>query len=189
MLGIGFNADYQQLVGENILTSPAYVWGPMYVQVAQMVMGGTFASSPVNLFPGFEEGAVMLTELSYLVPEAVVAEVANVTAAMRNGTFDVFCGVIPTNDGTTVGSPGACITGDAVQSLTWYPANVIDSGNFLLPSQVCYPGEEAIYMEGNHSYLCLPCPGGTYSVTSDNTDTENMTCIPCPLGEYAPPSA
>jgi len=27
-------------------------------------------------------------------------------------------------------------------------------------------------MEGNHSYLCLPCPGGTYSVTSDNTDTE-----------------
>jgi len=189
MLGIGFNADYQLLVGERILTSPAYIWGPMYLEVAQMVIEGTFAAAPVNLFPGFAEGAVMLTELSYLVPDTVASEVTAITAALTNGTFDVFCGVIPTNDGVTVGSPDTCITGDAAQSLTWYPANVIDSGNFFLPSQVCSPGEEALFFEGNHSYVCLPCPGGTYSMTSADANTENMTCVPCPPGEYSAPNS
>eukprot|EP00668_Euglena_longa_P004752 GGOE01005550.1.p1 GENE.GGOE01005550.1~~GGOE01005550.1.p1 ORF type:complete len:781 (-),score=159.61 GGOE01005550.1:397-2412(-) len=182
---IGFNSDQRMQIGETVLASPYFIWGIIYFQVAQMVLLGTFKYfSPVDLFPGMEEGAVALSDLSFLVKKAGVVDVEAARQSFLNGS-DPFCGVIRTNEGTTVGAPGHCSTQEELYSMSWQPFNVIDHDIWQLPSQVCDPGEYAIWRDTTWQWSCLPCPAGTYSLVVDTDTNESIICTPCQAGRVA----
>ena len=191
---IGFVVDHRMVAGEHVLISPSFNWGVIYLHVAELVWQGKFAqATPTNLFPGLQEDAVGLTAPSFFVSKDTLAEVAAAGAAMVNGSTDVFCGVIRTNEGTTVGAPRTCASVDNLRSMMWQPHNVIDYGFWPAPSEVCSPGEYPEWHALNKSFSCPACPAGTQSHIYGNSSTipshnhvEVFGCEPCRLGEYAP---
>eukprot|EP00667_Euglena_gracilis_P000991 EG_transcript_990 len=187
---IGFNTDFLQLVGESVLISPYYNWGPLFLQVARLVVEGTYAAAvPVDLFPGLESDAVGLTDASYLVHPATMAQVSAVEAAFRSGANNTFCGPLQTNTGTVVGQVGSCLTLHDLRVLTWEPWNVVDRGHFALPDELCHPGEQSHWDGANEKYYCTACPAGTYSRFIGNVTYQAFVCLPCPANMYSPSNA
>eukprot|EP00667_Euglena_gracilis_P001625 EG_transcript_1625 len=181
---IGFNADHRMLLGENVLASPYFVWGVIYLQVARMVLLGTFNASAVDVFPGMVEGAVALSDPSFLVPRSSVLDAQAAGQAILNGS-DPLCGQFRTNTGATVGYPGRCSAIQELNSMMWQPFNVIDHGTWLLPSQACVPGFYAIWADETWNWTCLPCPAGTFSRVVDSETNQTIVCAPCGAGRVS----
>eukprot|EP00667_Euglena_gracilis_P002452 EG_transcript_2454 len=182
---VGLNADQRMQIGETVLVSPYFIWGIIYFQVAEMVLLGTFAAAaPVDLYPGMAEGVAVLSDLSFLVPEAAVVDVAAAQQAILNGSGP-FCGQFRTNRGAQVGIPGQCPDPEALENITWEPANVVDHGAWLLPSQACDLGEYALWGAATWNWTCLPCPAGTFSLAVDGGTNEALLCLPCGAGQVA----
>jgi len=97
---------------ERCLTTPYWVWGPIYTQVAEQVKAGTYKpgwqyfdadSGALGLY-GFMEGQELTTGVKDLDP-AVIQEVRDTLAKMLAGEFtrfDVFTGPINDNKGNEV---------------------------------------------------------------------------------------
>eukprot|EP00667_Euglena_gracilis_P003091 EG_transcript_3102 len=180
---IGCNSDQRMQLGELVLVSPYFVWGVIYFEVAEMVLLGTFAAAaPINLDPGLREGAVALSDLSFLVPKAARQDMEAAQQAILNGS-DPFCGPIRTNAGTVVVAPGQCLCEEQRATMTWEPDNVVDHGEWLLPSEVCGPGDYALWDHATWNWTCQPCPTGMRSVVTDGGNNETMTCVPCEAGQ------
>eukprot|EP00667_Euglena_gracilis_P002136 EG_transcript_2136 len=185
MRAIGVNADDRMLLGESVLTSPYYNWGVIYLQIARMVLLGTFeSSSPIDLFLGMQEGVVALSAPSFLVRRCTLRDVGVAAAAILNGS-DPFCGAFRTNRGTTVGAPGKCLNDTELDSIAWQPHNVIDHGFWLLPSEVCTPGSYAVWANETWTWTCRLCPAGTRSSVLATATNETMLCVPCGVGTVA----
>ena len=189
---VGFNTDHRMMAGEHVLISPYFNWGVIYLHVAKLVLEGKFAAAtPLNMFPGLAEEAVGLAAPSFFVNKPTLVDLDAVRAAIVNGSTDVFCGVIATNEGGTVGAPGTCASVENLTLMLWQPRNVIDHGFWPAPSEVCSPGEHAVWHAENETFSCPACPAGTHSHPYPNhlNQTEvvvHFWCKPCRLGEYAP---
>ena len=97
---------------ERCLTTPYWVWGPIYAGIAEGVIAGTYKpgwdyfdaeTGALGLF-GFMEGQELTPGLKELDP-AVIQEVRDTLAQMQAGTFtrfDVFKGPINDNKGNVV---------------------------------------------------------------------------------------
>eukprot|EP00667_Euglena_gracilis_P017528 EG_transcript_18478 len=108
---IGFNSDFTLLAGESVLISAFYNWGPLFLEVARMVVEGQYtAALPVDLFPGVELDAVGLSDPSYLVHQSTMDSVLALKADFHDGTNNTFCGPMLTNAGKVVGQAGSCLT-------------------------------------------------------------------------------
>lgn len=122
--GVGYNSNMIKDAPKATLTSTIWNWGVYYTQAVQAVIDGTWTAE--NYFGGMDDGLVDITELnSDLCTEEMEAAVEAARAEIKNG-FNVFDGVIETNDGTTVGEEGktlddATITG----GINWYFKNVV----------------------------------------------------------------
>lgn len=123
--GVGYNSDMIKDAPKATLTSTIWNWGVYYTQAAKAAMDGTW--KPENYFGGMAEGLVDITELNpdLCTPE-MEAAVAEAKTKIMSG-FNVFDGVIETNEGTTVGEEGktlddATITG----GINWYYKNVVE---------------------------------------------------------------
>ena len=73
-----------------------------------------------------QEGLVEVTDLASFCADGTQEKVDEATAQILSGSFNVFDGVIETNDGSTVGEEGktlddATITG----GINWYFKNVV----------------------------------------------------------------
>lgn len=109
-LSIGYDSDMAQFVGDTVLTSPIWNWGPKYVEITKSVMDGTFESEsfygqlkdPIDIFD--------LAPLSPRVPADVKALVEERKAALEDGSFAVFCGPLNNSKGTEVLPDGKCMT-------------------------------------------------------------------------------
>lgn len=122
--GVGYNSNMIKDAPKATLTSTIWNWGVYYTQAVQAVIDGTWTAE--NYFGGMDDGLVDITELnSDLCTEEMEAAVEAARTEIKNG-FNVFDGVIETNDGTTVGEEGktlddATITG----GINWYFKNVV----------------------------------------------------------------
>jgi basic membrane protein A and related proteins len=97
---------------ERCLTAPYWVWGPVYADITEQVIAGTYKpgwhyfdadTGALGLY-GFMEGQELTPGLKDLDP-AVIQEVRDTIAAMQAGTFtrfDVFTGPINDNQGNVV---------------------------------------------------------------------------------------
>jgi len=94
------------------LTAPYWVWGPIYSQITERVIAGTYVpgwdyfdaeTGALGLF-GFMEGQELTKGMQDLPPE-VIQEVRDILAQMLAGTFtrfDVFSGPINDNQGNVI---------------------------------------------------------------------------------------
>lgn len=122
--GIGYNSDMSKETPDSCLCSVIWNWSAYYTSAVQSVIDGTWDGS--NYYGGMAEGLVEVTDLASFCAEGTQEKVDEATAQILSGTFNVFDGVMETNDGSTVGEAGktlddATITG----GINWYFKNVV----------------------------------------------------------------
>lgn len=122
--GIGYNSDMSKETPASCLCSVIWNWSAYYTSAVQSVIEGTWDGS--NYYGGMTEGLVDITELADFCVDGTQEKVDEATAQILSGSFNVFDGVIETNDGSTVGEEGktlddATITG----GINWYYKNVV----------------------------------------------------------------
>ena len=71
MVSIGYDSDMSQFVGDTVLTSPIWNWGPYYVERTKAVLDGTWETH--QYWGGMKEGMVDLAPMSGKVPDDVKA--------------------------------------------------------------------------------------------------------------------
>lgn len=122
--GIGYNSDMSKETPDSCLCSVIWNWSAYYTSAVQSVIDGSWDGS--NYYGGMSEGLVEITELADFCVEGTQEKVDEATTQILSGSFNVFDGVIETNDGSTVGEEGktlddATITG----GINWYFKNVV----------------------------------------------------------------
>lgn len=122
--GVGYNTDMTKDAPKATLTSTIWNWDVYYTYQVQQILDGKWDCS--NYYGGMTEGLVDITALnSDICTDEMKKAVEDARNKMLNDGFNVFDGVIETNEGTTVGEEGktlddATITG----GINWYFKNV-----------------------------------------------------------------
>lgn len=120
VFGIGYNSDMSVDAPKATLTSAVWDWGVYYTWAVEHAINGTWTSE--NYFGGYKEGMVGISPLNEsIVAEGTSEAIEAAVQKMLEENFNVFDGVIETNDGQTVGEEGktlddATITG----GVNWY---------------------------------------------------------------------
>ncbi|MDD6491745.1 MAG: BMP family ABC transporter substrate-binding protein [Firmicutes bacterium] len=122
--GIGYNSDMSKETPDSCLCSVIWNWSAYYTSAVESIIDGTWDGS--NYYGGMKEGLVEVTDLASFCADGTQEKVDEATAQILSGSFNVFDGVIETNDGSTVGEEGktlddATITG----GINWYFKNVV----------------------------------------------------------------
>lgn len=126
VFGVGYNSDMSKDAPKAVLTSALWDWSAYYTSAVKAVIEGTWDGS--NYFGGMAEGLINIAPLSDLCAPGTAEKIAEAEAKIKSGEWDVFTGVIETNDGQTIGEEGkslddATITG----GINWYFKNVIEN--------------------------------------------------------------
>jgi basic membrane protein A len=123
---IGFNGDMNAVAPDAVITSVVINWGVYYTHLAKSVMDGSFTTTPY--YGGLAQGMVGITPVNASLAvsgtlEAVERERRRIIAE----GFNVFDGVLETNDGETVGKEGSTLSDDEILGgINWYYRNIIE---------------------------------------------------------------
>lgn len=123
--GVGYNSDMEKDAPGANLTSVIWNWGKYYTEATKKVIDGTWTAE--NYFGGMKEGLVDIAPLNEdLVAPGTQEKVDEARKRIVEEGFNVFDGVLETNDGKTVGEEGktlddATITG----GINWYYKNIV----------------------------------------------------------------
>jgi basic membrane protein A len=122
--GIGYNSDMRREAPGAVLTSVIWNWGVYYTGLTRSVINGTFTTKPY--FGGLAEGLVGLAPLEEtLIAPGTVGAVQAAMDRVRGG-FNVFDGVMETNDGRRIGVAGGTLPDSEIQQgINWYYRNII----------------------------------------------------------------
>ena len=142
-VSIGYNADMRTFVGDTVLTSPVWNWGPKYVEIAEQVAAGTYSTE--SYWGGMEDGVVDLAELSPEVDADTVAMVQEYTDKILSGEWDVFCGSINGQNGELSIPAGACMSDEEMLNMGWFVEGVV--GEAAEEPPVAEAGGEAEAMD------------------------------------------
>jgi basic membrane protein A len=120
---IGYNSDMSKEAPEAVISSVIWNWGVYYTRLVRSVIDGTFTTAPY--FGGLREGIVGITPLSGLAAPDTGRIIAAARERMESGAFNVFDGVMETNDGGIVGTGGATLPDELITGgMNWYYRNV-----------------------------------------------------------------
>ena len=123
--GVGYNSDMEKDAPGATLTSVIWNWGKYYTESTKKVIDGTWTAE--NYFGGMKEGLVDIAPLNEdLVAPGTQEKVDEARKRIVEEGFNVFDGVLETNDGKTIGEEGktlddATITG----GINWYYKNIV----------------------------------------------------------------
>jgi basic membrane protein A len=123
--GIGYNTDMKADAPDVELTSVLWNWGTYYEALVQSVINGTFSAKPY--FGSLKDGIVGLSPLNEDVnwDREIPRMVAEERQRIESGTFDVFSGIMETNDGKFIGKKGENLPDEEIHSgIHWYYRNV-----------------------------------------------------------------
>jgi basic membrane protein A len=121
-VSIGYDSDMRKFVGDSVLTSPVWDWGPKYVEIIRKVMDGTYQTE--SYYGGMVDGIVGLAPLSPGVSQTARYRIAAYTAAIKSGKWDVFCGPVIGQSGNTVVAEGKCLTDTELLTMDWFVEGV-----------------------------------------------------------------
>ena len=105
---VGYNIDMLDTAPTAALTSATNVWKVYYKEAFAAAMNGE--GVPVDWAKGYDDGAVAITELGPECAEGTADKVAEVEAALKDGTLHVFDTSTFTVDGQTVTSAPVDLT-------------------------------------------------------------------------------
>ena len=122
--GIGYNSDMSKETPKSCLCSVIWNWSAYYTSAVKSIIDGTWDGS--NYYGGMSEGLVEITDLADFCVKGTQEKVDDASLLILSGKFNVFDGVMQTNDGKTVGEAGktlddATITG----GINWYYKNLV----------------------------------------------------------------
>lgn len=122
--GVGYNSDMIKDAPGATLTSVEWHWGAYYTQAVQQVIDGTWNCK--NYFGGMADGLLDISDLnSALCTDEMQAKVDEAKNEILNNGFNVFDGVLETNDGSTVGEEGSTLDDATIKGgINWYYKNV-----------------------------------------------------------------
>ncbi|MFP3043797.1 BMP family ABC transporter substrate-binding protein [Treponema primitia] len=128
--GLGYNSDMSKEAPNAVISSVLWNWGAYYTFLVQSVMDGTFTAEPY--FGGISEGLVDITPPNMLVAAPGTAEaIEEARNRMINKSFNVFDGILETNDGRTIGEAGLTLADSEITgNMNWYYRNVVESLGF-----------------------------------------------------------
>lgn len=122
--GVGYNSDMIKDAPGATLTSVEWHWGAYYTQAVQQVIDGTWNCE--NYYGGMSDGLLDISDLnSALCTDEMQAKVDEARNEILNNGFNVFDGVLETNDGSTVGEEGSTLDDATIKGgINWYYKNV-----------------------------------------------------------------
>jgi len=123
--GIGSNIDMSSLAPKAVLTSALWNWGAYYTKLINSIIDGSFTTTPY--FGGLADGLVDIAPLNKaLVAPGTEEAVDAAKDRIINGGFNVFDGLIETNDGRTIGTSGGTLSDSEITGgINWYYRNII----------------------------------------------------------------
>lgn len=107
-VSIGYDSDMRTVVGDTVLTSPIWNWGPKYIEIVKAIQEGTYASE--SFYGLLKDGTFDLAELSPLVEDATKQLVEQRRQELIDGKFQVFCGPLLSASGVEILPEGKCMT-------------------------------------------------------------------------------
>lgn len=123
VFGVGYNSDMSKDAPAAVLTSVMWDWSVYYTQAVQAAMDGAWTGE--NYFGGMDDGLVDIAPLSDLCADGTAEAIEEAREKLLSG-WDVFDGVIETNDGSTVGTEGEHMSdADITGNMNWYFKNVV----------------------------------------------------------------
>ena len=122
--GIGYNSDMIKDAPGATLKSVEWHWGAYYTQAVQQVIDGTWNCE--NYYGGMADGLLDISDLnSALCTDEMQTKVDEARNEILNNGFNVFDGVLETNDGSTVGEEGSTLDDATIKGgINWYYKNV-----------------------------------------------------------------
>ena len=124
VFGVGYNSDMSKDAPKAAITSVMWDWSAYYTQAVESVINGTWDGS--NYFGGMSDGLVNIAPLADFAADGTQEAIDEATAKIESGDWDVFDGVIETNDGSTVGTEGEHMAdADITGNMNWYFKNVV----------------------------------------------------------------
>lgn len=121
--GIGYNSDMSKEAPKATLVSVLWNWSSYYTAAVQSIIDGTWDGS--NYYGGMAENLVTLSPLSDFNDPSAESKINEVKSKMIDGSFNVFDGVIETNDGSLIGEEGKTLDDETIKGkINWYFKNV-----------------------------------------------------------------
>lgn len=122
--GVGYNSDMSKDAPKAALTSVVWDWSVYYTYAVESIMNGTWTGE--NYFAGLKEGLVDISPLADFCAEGTEEKINEAREKLLSGEWDVFSGLIETNEGEVVCEEGqtlddATITG----GINWYFKNIV----------------------------------------------------------------
>lgn len=122
--GIGYNSDMSKEVPDTCLCSVIWNWSAYYTAAVDSVIRGTWNGD--NYYGGMSEGLVEVTNLASFCAEGTQEKVSEASAAILNGSCNVFDGEMKTNTGEVIGSEGGTLDDATITGgIDWYYENVV----------------------------------------------------------------
>ena len=122
-VSIGYDSDMRQFVGDSVLTSPVWHWGPYYVARVKAAMEGTWTTG--QYWGSMKDGITGLAPFSPRVSADVVALVKQWETKILNGEWDVFYGPINSQDGKLAIAQGQKMADGDMLSMDWFVQGVV----------------------------------------------------------------
>lgn len=125
--GIGYNSDMSVQAPDSVLTSVVWHWNVFYTRLAKSVLDGTFSTAPYLGSMG--EGMIDITPLNpRLTDDTMIAAVKRARDKVTGGLFNVFDGVLLTNEGEEIGTAGTTLADERITGgMHWYYHTVVDT--------------------------------------------------------------
>lgn len=107
-VSVGYHTDMRETVGDTVLTSPMWFWGPKYLEIIKAIQAGTYQSE--SFYGHMKDGTFDLAPLSPKVSAETAQLIDQRRQEMIDGTFNIFCGPLLSNTGVEILPEGKCMT-------------------------------------------------------------------------------
>jgi basic membrane protein A len=114
---LGYQVDQTEFAPKYLLTSMLYNWGPVYVNLTEKILSGTWESQ--EFWYGLADGAVGVGPYGPAVTDEMKAAVEEASAAIVSGELNVFAGPIYDQAGTLRVPEGEALTYADLLVMDW----------------------------------------------------------------------
>ncbi|MDC7126490.1 MAG: BMP family ABC transporter substrate-binding protein [Spirochaetales bacterium] len=114
---IGLYSDMRKLVGDSVLVSVMWAPSEYYIPTVKAAMNGTWEKH--SYWGGIKEGIVKLSNFSPAVSEEIKKKVAEESAMLESGEWDVFDGPIYKQNGKIIIKKDSSPTEQQLHSMNW----------------------------------------------------------------------
>ncbi len=119
---IGYNTDSPTAAPKAYLTAPIWNWGPYYAAQVKAVLDGTWKAT--NYWGGMDDGIVALAPLTALAPTEAKSKIDELSAKIKDGSFNIFAGPIMDQDGNEKIPAGSAVDDGGQLSMDWFVKGV-----------------------------------------------------------------